>query len=512
MKKKATPRSFSILGMLALHLFQSLEVVGADAAKPERPNVIVLLTDDLGYGDAGCYGAKPEHFTTPNIDRLAAEGIRFTDGHSSASVCTPSRWSLLTGGYANRSTTGGRGILPGDAPLTIAPGTFTLPAMFQKQGYFTGIVGKWHLGLGNPQPVNPRAADMNWNGEIKPGPNQIGFDESFIIPATGDRVPTVFVRNGRVVNLDPADPITVSYKGRIGSEPTALSNPELATVLIGKKGEGHSDVITEGVSRIGFMTGGKAALWKDQDISDTILAESVKFIEKSGGKPFFLYLSTHGIHEPRIPHPRFAGKSGCGTYGDVILELDDLVGQLLANLKRLNLDDNTLIVFSSDNGGGTEGGTGRYNYGKGADRKGHRINGVLRGGKGDTYEGGTRVPFIVRWPAKVPAGKVSPALISQTDLLASFARLIGSPLPDDAAPDSFDLLDVLLGKSETGRPELVEHFTAFRQGNWKLVNGQLFDLSTDPGEKKNLAKEKPEIVKAVAQKFREHNSAKKTRP
>ena len=368
-------------------------------------------------------------------------------------------------------------ILPGDAPLTFAPDSCTLPAMFKQQGYTTGVVGKWHLGLGNPKPGDPKVADINWNDVIKPGPNEIGFDESFIIPGTGDRVPTVFIRNGRVVGLDPADPITVSYKQRIGNEPTAISNPELATVLLGKKGEHHSDAITEGVSRIGFMTGGKAALWKDQDISDTLLAESVRFIEKSKDKPFFLYLATHGIHEPRIPHPRFVGKSGCGTYGDVILELDDLVGQLLANLKRLNLDDNTLIVFSSDNGGGTEGGTGRYDYGKGADRKGHRINGVLRGGKGNTYEGGTRVPFIVRWPGKVPAGKVSPALISQTDLLASFAKLTGFALPDDAAADSVELLDALLGKSETGRKELIEHQfygtrgCALRQGNWKFING-----------------------------------------
>jgi arylsulfatase A-like enzyme len=485
------------------NLIVSLFLIGSACiclADDTKPNIIVILADDVGYGDLGCYGAKPKHVQTPNLDRLAAEGIRFTDGHSASSVCTPSRWSLLTGNYAFRSTLGGKMILPGDAPLTIKPGSLTLPAMFKQQGYTTGIVGKWHLGLGNPRPKNPKANDVNWNDKITNGPEAVGFDESFIIPATGDRVPTVFVRNGKVDNLDPADPITVSYKKRIRNEPTAITNPELATVLLGKRGEGHSDAITRGVSRIGFMTGGKAALWNDADISDTLLAESVKFVEKNKSRPFFLYLATHGIHEPRIPHQRFVGKSGCGTYGDVILELDDLVGQLLANLKRLNLDDNTLIVFSSDNGGGTEGGTGRYDYGKGADRRGHAINGVLRGGKGNVYEGGTRVPFIVRWPAKIPGGKVSPALVSQTDLIASFTRLLGQKLPKGVAIDSVDVLDALLGKSVTGRGELIEHKylgtngSALRRGNWKLINGQLYDLATDLGEKKDVSAENPQLV------------------
>lgn len=477
------------------------------AAEPLRPNVIVILADDIGYGDVGCYGAKPEHVTTPNIDRLAAEGVRFTDAHAASSVCTPSRYSLLTGRYAYRGHPKGSGILPGNAPLSIAPGTLTLPAVFKQRGYATAIVGKWHLGLGNPAP--------DWNGELKPGPCEIGFDTCFIIPATGDRVPTVFVRDHAVEGLDPTDPITVSYAGRIGDEPTGHDHLEQATVLKGLPGKGHLDAITEGVTRIGYMTGGKAAHWKDEDISDTLLREAKSFIEKNAGNPFFLYLATHGIHEPRVPHPRFVGKSGCGTYGDHILELDDAVGQVMATLERRGLATNTLVVFSSDNGGTPWVG---YDYGARANLNGHEVNGVLRGEKGTLWEGGTRIPLIVRWPAGAAAGKTSAALVSQTDLLASFAKLLGTALPEDAAPDSMDVLDALLGKSETGRQELVEHQygpvgnTALRSGSWKWVNGQLFDVGEDLGESRDVAKEHPDVAKKLATRLQELRGAGRTRP
>ena len=463
---------------------------------PSKPNVIVMLTDDLGYGDIGCYGAMPEHVRTPNIDQLAAEGVRFTDAHSPSSVCTPSRTSLLTGDYAWRHPRGST-ILPGDAPLGITPGTLTLPAMFKSQGYATGFVGKWHLGLGEVDENNKARGKIDWNGEIKPGPLELGFDEAFFIPATGDRTPTVFVRNHRVDKLDPADPITVSYKNAVGV--TYANNPELATVLRPVPGHGHNQGLTNGVGRIGYMMGGKAALWKDEDIADSLAAETTRFLEKNKDRSFFFYYATHNIHEPRVPHPRFTGKSGCGTYGDHILELDDAVGKLLADLKRLGLDRNTLLVFSSDNGGCSWLG---YDYGKGADLHGHRVNGALRGEKGSLFEGGTRVPFIVRWPGGVPAGKVSTALISQTDLFASFAGLLGTNLPESAARDSISLLSALLGKSTDGRTELLEHLyggprCALRMGNWKFINGQLYDLSADPGEAHDLAKDQPERAKTM---------------
>ncbi len=472
----------------------------AAAGPATRPNVIVLLTDDLGYNDTGCYGAKPEHFRTPNIDRLAREGIRFTDGHAASSVCTPSRYSLLTGEYAFRNKLGAN-ILPGDALLSIRPGGFALPQMFRGQGYVTGFVGKWHLGLG------VAGRPIAWNGEIKPGPEEIGFDETFYFPATGDRVPTVFVRNHRVVNLDPRDPITINYRHRIANEPTGITDPDLATVLRNLPGHGHADAITNGVTRIGFMTGGRSALWKDDQMSDVLAAQAVGFIERHRQKPFFLYFATHGIHEPRVPAPRFRGKSGAGIYGDFIEELDDAVGRVTATLDRLHLTGDTLLIFSSDNGGCSWMG---YDYGQGADFHGHKVNGVLRGEKGTIWEGGTREPFIVRWPGHVSPGMVSPALISQTDLPASLARLIGAPLPDGQAVDSVDVLDALLGKSMTGRHELIEHrwgvgekSCALRVNNWKWIQGQLYNLRDDLSEQHDLAAEQPDRAAAMARRLKE---------
>lgn len=481
----------------------------AEPVAARLPNVIVLLTDDLGYNDTGCYGATPEHVRTPHIDRLAGQGIRFTDGHAASSVCTPSRYSLLTGQYAFRNKLGSS-ILPGDAPLSIKPGSYTLPQMFHLRGYVTGFVGKWHLGLG------AGGQSIPWNGQIKPGPEEVGFDETFYFPATGDRVPTVFVRNHRVVNLDPRDPITINYRHRIGNEPTGVTDPDLATVLRYLEGHGHADAITNGVTRIGFMTGGKSALWKDEQMSDTLTGEAVGFLERHRGKPFFLYFATHGIHEPRVPAPRFRGRSGAGKYGDFIEELDDSVGRVLAALDRLQLADNTLFIFSSDNGGCSWMG---YDYGKRAGLNGHKVNGILRGEKGSIWEGGTREPFIVRWPGHAPAGMVSPALVSQTDLLASLARLIGARLPDGEAADSIDVLDALLGKSQTGRHELVEHrygvaekACALRQDNWKWIDGQLYDLAHDVSEQHDLAREQPDRAHVMAARLKELYHASRTRP
>ena len=390
------------------------------AAPAKKPNIVVIYADDAGYGDLSCYGAT--RVTTPNLDRLAAGGLRLTNAHSPSATCTPSRFALLTGEYAWRKS--GTGVLPGDASLIIAPGRVTLPSALQAQGYATGAVGKWHLGLGN--------GSLDWNGEIKPGPLEIGFDHAFIIPATGDRVPCVFVEDHRVANLDPSDPIRVSYKEPFPGEPTGAAHPELLRM---HPSHGHADAIVNGVSRIGFMTGAKQALWVDEDIADTITRKATAFIDRNRDRPFFLYFATHDIHVPRLPNARFAGKTGMGPRGDAIVELDWSVGQVLDCLDRNGLTRNTLVIFSSDNGPVVDDG-----YKDEAVEKlgAHKPAGPYRGGKYSNFDGGTRVPMIVRWPGQVTPDSQSNALTSHVDLLASLAGLAGYKLPPGSAPDSLD--------------------------------------------------------------------------
>ena len=300
-----------------------------------KPNVVIIYADDLGYGDVGCYGAT--RVKTPNIDRLASQGVRFTNAHSSSATCTPSRYAMLTGEYPWRKK--GTGVLSGSAGMIISPERTTLPSIMKKAGYTTGVVGKWHLGLGN--------GDVDWNGEIKPGPLEIGFDYCFLIPATGDRVPCVYVENRNVVGLDPNDPIQVSYREPIGDEPTGKDHPELLKM---HPSHGHNQTIVNGISRIGYMRGGKDARWVDEDMADVITRKAIAFIEKHDEEPFFLYFSTHDIHVPRVPHPRFVGQSGLGPRGDAIVQLDWCAGEILKTLERLKLAENTLVIFTSDNG------------------------------------------------------------------------------------------------------------------------------------------------------------------
>jgi arylsulfatase A-like enzyme len=470
----------------------------------KAPNIVIVLADDLGYGDVSCYGATRIH--TPNLDRFAEKGLRFTDAHSSSATCTPSRYALLTGQYPWRKR--GTGVLPGDARLIIGTNQTTLPLMLRRGHYVTGAVGKWHLGLGN--------GVVDWNGEIKPGPREIGFDYSFIMPATGDRVPCVYVENGRVVGLDPKDPISVSYEERIGSEATGKENPELLKM---RPSHGHDMTIVNGISRIGYMSGGKAARWVDEDMADVLTRRAVEFIEKNKEKPFFLYFATHDIHVPRVPHGRFAGKSGLGPRGDVILQFDWSVGEVLAALDRLKLSEGTLVIVTSDNGPVVDDG-----YKDEAVEKldGHRPAGPLRGGKYSAFEGGTRVPFIVRWPGHVSPG-VSDALVCQIDFLASFAALTDQKLLAGEVSDSLDMLPALLGRSKTGRTELVEHAStlALRKGQQKYIepgkgpsflkatrteagndpNGLLFELGSDLGETNNLASGQTEKKKGLQEEL-----------
>jgi arylsulfatase A-like enzyme len=502
--------TFKALVALALALAVS------PAFAQRRPNIVLIYADDLGYGDVSAYGAAA--LKTPNIDRLAREGLRFRDAHAPAATCTPSRYALLTGEYAWRRP--GTGILPGDAALVIEPGRTTLPSVLQKAGYATGVVGKWHLGLG------PKGGP-DWNAEIKPGPNDVGFDYSFIMAATGDRVPTVYIENRRVAGLDPADPIRIRYGEPIGDWPTGRGNPELLKV---RPSHGHDQTITNGISRIGYMTGGKAALWKDEDMADVFTRRAVEFIEQHKERPFFLYFALHDPHVPRVPHPRFAGRTQMGPRGDVIVQADWCVGEIRAVLDRLKLTDQTLVIMTSDNGPVIDDG---YADSAVARLGSHKPAGPFRGGKYSNFEAGTRVPFIVSWPGTVKRG-VSDALVSQVDLLASFAAFTGQTLGAADAPDSHDTMGALLGTSKAGRSDLVEQAGALslRQGRWKYIEpsdrpkvnketdielgndpaAQLYDLAADPGETRNLAAKYPAKLAEMAARLQQIRQAGRSRP
>jgi arylsulfatase A-like enzyme len=486
-------------------LFRSILIfAGLTAHAQQKPNIVLIYADDLGYGDLSCYGATK--VKTPNIDRVAAEGLRFTNAHATSATCTPSRYSLLTGQYAWRKT--GTGIAPGDAALLIPTNRVTLPGMLQRAGYQTGVVGKWHLGLG------PKGGP-DWNGDIKPGPLEIGFNYSFLLPATGDRVPCVYVENHRIVGLDPNDPVQVSYKNPIGTEPTGKANPELLKMMFS---HGHDQTIINGVSRIGYMSGAKSARWVDEEMADVLTGKVNQFIETNQKKPFFVYFSTHDIHVPRMPHSRFVGKSGMGPRGDAILQLDYCVGEVMKTLARLGLKDQTMVIISSDNGPVVDDG---YQDEAVAKLGGHTPAGPLRGGKYSAFDAGTRVPFIVRWPGRVKAG-TSEAILSQVDLLASLAVLTGQKVGAGEATDSFNTLNTLLGKDQKGRDYVIEHALnntlSIRKGNWKYIEPshspavqkntntelgndpqpQLYNLKTDQGETKNVAGQNPQVVAEMA--------------
>jgi arylsulfatase A-like enzyme len=466
------------------------------------PNIVVIYMDDLGYGDVSAYGAT--EMTTPNMDKIINGGVRFTQGYASSATCTPSRYALLTGVYPWRNKDAK--ILPGTAPLVIDTAQLTIPKMLKSQGYQTAIVGKWHLGLGS--------GNVNWNEHVSPGPNEVGFDYSYILAATQDRVPTVYIENGDVVGLDPSDPIQVSYQENFEGEPTGKDNPELLTM---RWHHGHNNSIVNGIPRIGFMKGGESAKWSDIDMADHFLEKAQAYVKAHKEGPFFLYYALQQPHVPRTPNPRFVGSSGMGPRGDAILEADWCIGELIKTLEEEGLMENTLIVFSSDNGPVLNDGY----YDDAVEKLGdHTPAGPLRGGKYSLFEAGTRVPFATYWPGSIEP-QVSDALVCQLDLLSSLAALVGS---DQQARDSEQLLDVLMGKSEAGREQLVLEATsrtAFRQGDWVMIPPypgpavnenvdielgnddayQLYNLAEDLEQQKNLAEAQPEKLKAMIQAF-----------
>ncbi len=487
----------------------------------DLPNIVFILADDMGYGDLSSYGATK--IQTPNIDRLAKEGILFTDGHCGASTCTPTRYGLLTGRH-NWRTWLKYSALSTSAPMLIEEGRMTVASLLKSAGYSTSIVGKWHLGFGREEgfeddrgdePPNyweTRGNGPDWNDELKPGPLECGFDYSYVIPIANSFPPYVIVENHHVKGLEKDNPIT-----------TMVSDNN------------------------GLMEGGDEARWKDEELVDMMTEKLISQLEgfAKGKKPFFLYYSPHQPHGPFRPNQRFKGTSEAGVYGDVIRELDWSVGELLNTLDRLELSENTLVIFSSDNGSGLRFATpnmsdwGRdttVNWSELNAENAHRTNGPnkIRGGKGDLIEGGHRVPFLVRWPGKIKPGTRSAETISQTDMMATFAAILGKEMPPNAGEDSYNVLPAFLGEklSDPERPLVFSSggtgALSIRIGKWVYIDGQgdcgyreffsgkpfpepkagdppgqLYNLDEDLGESNNLYTQHPEIVERLKQKLEE---------
>lgn len=483
-----------------------LLAAGSPAWATEKPNIVLILADDLGYGDVGCYNNQCR-VATPNIDRLARDGMKFIDAHSPATVCTPTRYSLMTGQMAFRIPRGGTVFTGVGGPSLIAPERLTLPEILRDQGYATAAVGKWHIGWtffdDEGEPITEKGVEavekVDFSRRIAGGPLDHGFDTFFgtaCCPTTdwlyafidGDKVP-------------------VPPEGRI--DKSGLPRHPYANDCRG-----------------GLI----APDFKMEEVDLVFLKKSQQFLEEhvrtSPDKPFFLYHSAQAVHLPSFPADQFKGKSGAGPHGDFILELDWVVGELLATLEELGVADNTLIIFTSDNGPET---TSVIHMRSDHDHDGAR---PWRGMKRDQWEGGHRVPFIVRWPGRIKAGTTSAQLTSLTDVMATVAAIVGFDLPNDSAEDSFDMLPAFLGKVDKPiRPIVLQQgfggarTLAIRSGNWKYLDhpgsggnnydkspelrhfklpetapeapGQLFDLDADPGETTNLYFEQPEIVQRL---------------
>ena len=480
--------SVSLFGLLLSLLFPIL-CLGQSRG---QPNVVIILADDLGYGDLSSYGAT--RVTTPHVDRLASEGRRFTNAYTPSSICSPTRYALMTGRYCWRTSLQ-REVLPYSAPLHIETTRMTLASLFKKQGYKSAAIGKWHLGYGTKNPVD-------WNQPLKPGPLELGFDYHFAVPSNHGDVTKAFIENYDIVGREPGRPFLVGNRNTV---PQGLAEPRI-----------------------------------DDRVNITLTERAVAFMESHAAKPFFLYFTPVAVHNPVTPNKLFRGKSQAGLYGDYILELDWAVGQVLATLDRLKLTQNTLVIFSSDNGGVVMSVTGQkstndfllrleddaegavsahYRQAQWeAEQAGHKIVGPLRGRKHSIYEGGFRVPFLVRWPGKVPPGTSSTEIISLTDITATLAGLLGEKLPDNAAEDSYDIMPALRGKklSKPIREAVVVHNAegvfGIRQGDWKLIEArntpemrnnlwkkegettQLYNLREDPGETTNVSARYPEIT------------------
>ena len=517
-----------ILGTLLLIAGVAAVVDGhATLAAERNPNVVLIFVDDLGYGDLGCYGATKVQ--TPNIDRLAKEGRRFTDAHSASAVCTPSRYALLTGEYPLRAN-GAKGVwgpLSTNSGLIIDTNTMTIGKAFKNKGYATACLGKWHLGF--------KQGKNDWQVPLSPGPRDVGFDYYFGVPLVNSGSPYVYVENDTIVGYDPSDPLVFGDKP---VSPTPMF-PEEASV--------------KSPNRFG---GARKAheIYDDEKTGTLLTQKAVNWITENKSKPFFLYFPTPNIHHPFTPAPRFKGTSQCGLYGDFIHELDWMVGEVLECLEDNGLSDNTLVIFTSDNGGMLN------RAGRDAMQAGHKINGDLLGFKFGVWEGGHRVPFIARWPGKIKAGTQSEQLICQVDLLATCMALTGQGVQTLKGKDSINMLPALLGDPDKPlRTELLlaphkPQNLAIRKGKWMYIgargsggftgsrpsdhawggppaaefagsvnsdieNGrlkkdappaQLYDLESDLAQTKNVYRENPQIVKQMEARLDSYRPKKTT--
>jgi len=423
--------------MKILVLVFLLAIIQSKSLAQESPNVVLINVDDLGYGDVGAYGATM--VKTPNMDRLAEEGIRFTDFHSASAVCSPSRYALITGTYPARVGLYGAMFLR--EPLVVDTTQITIAKVMQQAGYATAAIGKWHLGFGEERPVD-------WNKPLNPGPLELGFDYYFGVPVLNSHPPFVYVENHTVVGFNPEDPFVYGEQSETRWFPEKFGLNE-----IGGAREAHFN-------------------FDDRKVGTILINKAIDYIREPREKPFFLYLATTNIHHPFTPAPRFIGTSEAGRYGDFIHELDWMVGELLRTLDDEHLADNTLVILTSDNGGMlNQGGQAAY-------AAGHRMNGKLLGFKFDAWEGGHRVPFIARWPGKVPAGEVSDALACNVDLLATMASLVGQDELAKQAQDSYNILPAIVGQTdEPIRNHLIiaansKKHLSVRKGKWMYIPAQ----------------------------------------
>lgn len=426
-----------ILVFILIFVFDTANAQIGEPTIHNKPNVIVIHADDVGYGDTGAYGATK--IQTPNIDRLANEGRRFTDAHSASAVCSPSRYALMTGEYPARIDFWSPIFLRDT--LVVEPTQTTVASVMKDAGYATGIVGKWHLGFQKEFPVD-------WNKELKPGPLELGFDYYFGVPVLNSHPPFVFVENHWVLGLDPDDPF-----------------------VYGEQANTREWDEKFGLDAIG---GAKAAheLYKDREVGSILAGKAVEWIKEQKDEPFFLYFAPPQIHHPFTPAPRFIASSSAGPYGDFIHELDWMVGQVLDALEVLGLTDNTLVIFTSDNGGMFNRG------GQNAWEAGHRLNGDLLGMKFGAWEGGHRVPFLARWPGQIPAGTVSDELLSNVDILATLAGLVDRSLVEGEGPDSYNMLPAFVGSPNAPirdylviSPSQKTHLS-IRKGKWMYIPAQ----------------------------------------